>query len=345
MVSLEIIESSNDRIRSTLPAGLVAVFVGGTNGVGETTVRQFAKHAAQPRLYIVGRSQAAGDRITAECRALNPEGTFVFLQRDTSLMRNVDEICNELARKEEVVNLLFLTVGTLQVGIKTAEGLHYPAALTVYARNRFISNLLPLIRRGKCLRRVVSVYGATLEGPINMADFQGWNLGRMEGYGHEVSITTLALETHHKAAPEVSFVHNFPGAVESGIARGSIGVLMRVLKTVYAVLGPLVHMPLVEAGDRHVFLCTSARFSSGPEDPTAGVPLVDGLAFARGTDGQIGSSVYSIGADGESAGPKVERLLAQLRSQGMVEWVWENIESGISGALASSNGGQERDNP
>lgn len=113
MVSLDIIESSNDRIRSTLKSGLVAVFVGGTNGVGETTVRQFAKYAAQPRVYIVGRSQEAGARLTAECRVLNPEGTFVFLKHETSLMRNVDEICHELADKE-VINLLFLTVGTLE---------------------------------------------------------------------------------------------------------------------------------------------------------------------------------------------------------------------------------------
>lgn len=171
-----------------------------------------------------------------------------------------------------------------------------------------------------------------------MADFQGWNLGRIAQQGQEASITTLALEAQRRAAPEVSFVHNFPGAVESGIARGSIGGLMRVLKTVFAVLGPLVHIPLVEAGNRHVFLCTSARFSTGPEDLTAGVPLVDGLALARGTDGQIGSGVYSIDANGESARPKVERLLAELRSQGMVERVWEKIESDISGALDSSKG-------
>ena len=117
MVSLDIIESSNNRVRTSLQAGLVAVFVGATNGVGETTVRQFAKYAAQPRVYILGRSQEAGDRIAAECRALNPEGTFVFLKRETHLMRNVDEICKELTSKETVVNLLFLSCGTLQIGM------------------------------------------------------------------------------------------------------------------------------------------------------------------------------------------------------------------------------------
>lgn len=168
-----------------------------------------------------------------------------------------------------------------------------------------------------------------------MTDYEGWKFGRMALMGHEASITTLALESHHKTAPEVSFVHNFPGALESGIARGSIGGLMRVLKTIWAILGPLVHIPLVEAGNRHLFLCTSARFSAGPQDTTAGV-RIKGLALAKGTDSQIGSGVYSIDANGESA--KVEKLLAQFRSQGMVEQVWEKIESGINGALSSGKG-------
>jgi len=141
--------------------------------------------------------------------------------------------------------------------------MHYQAALTAYARNRFMSNFLPLLRRGKGLRRVVSVFGGTYEGVVDMADFQGWGLGRMAGQGYEASITTLALEEHREAAPEVAFVHCFPGAVESGIGRGEIGGLMRVLKTIYAVLGSLVHVPLVEAGERHLFLCMSARFGVG----------------------------------------------------------------------------------
>src|SRR4051795_10506469 len=59
MVSLPDIESSNARISTALPPGLVAVFVGGTNGIGETTLKRFAKHARQPRAYFIGRSQEA----------------------------------------------------------------------------------------------------------------------------------------------------------------------------------------------------------------------------------------------------------------------------------------------
>lgn len=147
---------------------------------------------------------------------------------------------------------------------------------------------------------------------------------------------TLLMEAHHNAAPEVSFIHNFPGAVVSGIARGEIGWLMRTLKTIWGVLGPLVHIPLEEAGDRHLFLGTNGRFPAGSDDMTAGVPVVDGLAVARGIHGKLGSGVYSIDENGESAKPKVENLLAQFRKEGLVGRVKENVESDIDGALKSS---------
>lgn len=113
-------QTSNPRtpgIASALPPGLVAVFVGATSGIGETTLKQFAKHARQPRVYFVGRSQEAGDRIAAECKALNAEGEYIFVKADTSLIRNVDDVCRDIKSKEKSVNLLFLSTGTLALGV------------------------------------------------------------------------------------------------------------------------------------------------------------------------------------------------------------------------------------
>jgi NADP-dependent 3-hydroxy acid dehydrogenase YdfG len=117
MVSLLDVQSSNSRIASALPPGLVAVFVGATSGIGETTLKQFAKHARRPRVYFVGRSQEAGDRIAAECKALNSEGQYIFIKADTSLIRTVDDICRDIKSKEKSVNLLFLSTGTLIVNV------------------------------------------------------------------------------------------------------------------------------------------------------------------------------------------------------------------------------------
>ncbi|THW12912.1 hypothetical protein D6D25_07358 [Aureobasidium pullulans] len=338
MVALETIRASNSRIASTLPSGLVAIFVGATNGVGEATVRQFAKYASAPRVYLIGRSQDAGTRIVNECRALNAKGEFTFISKDTSLMRNVDEICETIKQKEKSVNLLFLTIGTLQTGKTTVEGLHYPAAIAVHARNRFITNLLPLIKNATSLRRVISVFIATLEGEIQMDDFQGWHMKLMANRDHAASITTLSLESHHKDNPNVSFVHNFPGVIKSGITRGTSGVVLTALKAVVRIFGSLLYMPAEEAGDRHVFLSTSARYCAGEKDEAAGVPLsvAPDLSFARGTDGKLASGVYSINASGESAGEKVDDALASLRSRGMTEKVMDTINTDIEKALAAN---------
>ncbi len=113
MVSLTDVQSSNSRIASALPPGLVAVFVGATSGVGETSLKQFAKHAREPRVYFVGRSQEAGERIAAECKALNSEGRYSFIKADTSLICTVDDICRDIKSKEKALNLLFLSPGSL----------------------------------------------------------------------------------------------------------------------------------------------------------------------------------------------------------------------------------------
>lgn len=111
MVSLSTILSSNSLISSTLPSGLVAVFVGGTSGIGEITLKKFTKYSHQPRVYIIGRSQDAANRIVAECETVNPEGEFIFIKADVSLIRVVDQVCKEIKEKEKVINILFLSAG------------------------------------------------------------------------------------------------------------------------------------------------------------------------------------------------------------------------------------------
>ena len=111
MVALADVQTSNSLISTTLYSGLVALFVGATSGIGEVTLKQFAKYARKPRAYFVGRSQAAGDRIKVECEAINPDGQFSFIRADVSLMQNVDKVCADFREKEESLNILFLSQG------------------------------------------------------------------------------------------------------------------------------------------------------------------------------------------------------------------------------------------
>lgn len=132
-----------------------------------------------------------------------------------------------------------------------------------------------------------------------------------------------------RQVPNVSFVHDFPGPVKSEIADDMKGVLAAVIRGLFSAFGRWIYIPNEECGERHLFLATSARYASRSTGEKGkgsgdGVQLEDGVGVARGTDGNLGSGVYSVGSDGESATPKVEKLLAALRKDGMVEKVWEH---------------------
>jgi NAD(P)-dependent dehydrogenase (short-subunit alcohol dehydrogenase family) len=354
MATLEQIRSSNSNIATALPPGLVAVFAGATNGIGETSLKQFAKRAVKPRIYFLGRSKESGNRVRAELQKLNPEGEYNFISVDVSLLRSVDEVCREIKSKESAINLLFLSTGSIVTGkgertkdkpvavweeadsfvTDTEEGLHYPVAVGYYARLRFIVNLLPLLQNATGLRRVVTVLAGTKEGAVNPNDFQmrrETSLFSPSGRGHITSMTTLALEAIAQTAPTVSFVHDYPGAVKSNLGNDVEGIgfaLFRLIfKAVFFVLGPLFAIPVDEAGERHLFFSTSARFSARDEGGATGVPLPKGVTVARGTDGKSGSGVYSIDQHAEIAPPKVEQLLEKLREDGTAKKVWSDVEA------------------
>ncbi|TKA68657.1 hypothetical protein B0A55_08803 [Friedmanniomyces simplex] len=325
MVPYPVILASNSLIPSTLPPGLVAVFVGATSGIGEYTLRSLAKHAENPRIYFIGRSQASGDRITADCKAMNPEGEFIFMQSDVSLMRNVDTICQEIKRKEESINLVCLSQGALYNTDVTTEGLRAPIALQYYSRLRFLTNLLPLLQAGPPgkLRRVLSIFAGGKEGPINLSDLRldkGSNPLALRG--HMAAMMTFALEVLAARAPTVAFVHSFPGPVRSGIARDRNWVNF-VLRGVFWVVGPFIYVPEEESGERHVFAATSGRYPARSGKGGGGA----GVAVSKGADGKVGSGVYTTDAQCEASDEKVDAILAKMRREGVPQKVWEHTEA------------------
>lgn len=128
MVSLQVMLSHNAGIRSSLPAGLIAVFVGATSGIGAATLKAFAKYTRGPRAYFVGRSQTAADTIIAECKALNAGGEYVFIEADISLIHTVDEVCARIKARETRLDILFLSQGTASLERNSI----YPRALCLH---------------------------------------------------------------------------------------------------------------------------------------------------------------------------------------------------------------------
>ncbi len=105
MVKLDVARASNATLVQRQP--LVAVFFGGTGGIGSFTIRALAAAEAKDggkglRAYIVGRNAKSADSIFAECRKICPQGDFKFIKgEDMSLMTEIDRLCAELMKAED----------------------------------------------------------------------------------------------------------------------------------------------------------------------------------------------------------------------------------------------------
>ncbi|KAL4889020.1 hypothetical protein BDV59DRAFT_195992 [Aspergillus ambiguus] len=324
MVSLSEIRLSNARVALSLPPGLVALFVGATSGMGEATLKTFAKYTRRPRAYFVGRSQEAADRIIAECTALNPEGEYIFVPADVSLIRVVDEVCDQIRARESHLNLLFLSAGVASLDrSQTTEELHLLAAMNYYSRMRFITRLLPLIQQAPALRRVVTVAAGGFEGPLDTTDYPALRVPLGQLRGHMSTLITLILEVISRNASEVALIHDYPGTVDTPLARQMLTMSATMPAELTAIQRDL--MSPDESGERHMYLVTSARYSSSQTATSTTSSRCPGDAV-RGTNGELGSRVYSVGWDGESASPETIDFLANLRERGTVEQVWEHTE-------------------
>lgn len=130
-LSLEAVRTANTALLAK--RSLVAVFPGGTSGIGEFTVRALARHAAKgqgARIYIVGRNQKAADTIAADY-ASSKNVQFRFVKADDlSLIKDVDRCCEEITRleteesKEEPphIDLLVMSHADLYFGGKRRGG-------------------------------------------------------------------------------------------------------------------------------------------------------------------------------------------------------------------------------
>lgn len=193
---------------------------------------------------------------------------------------------------------------------------------------RFVVNLLPLLQNATSLRRVISVFTAGKEGPLDTSDIQGWNVPMRLLTSHASSLTTVAFEALGKKAPDVSFVHAFPGAVKTNYARKGQGAMAYTIRQLFRVMMMFMSVvPIPECGERFTFIMTSAKYPARtPAEGTSGLALMDGVEVATGTDGKAGSGVYSVDQNGESYGVKMEEVMAILRKEGALEKVWNDLE-------------------
>ncbi|KAK7211439.1 hypothetical protein V2G26_018617 [Clonostachys chloroleuca] len=259
---------------------LVAVFVGGTSGIGESTARELVRYSTGRRIYLIGRSQDQADRIKTEFASLNPSCDVCFIQSDASQLGNVDSLCDKIKAQEEKIDVLFLSAGIfhLRGREETTEGLDRKMALDFYSRLRFTENLLPLLRHASSLSssqstrevlpaggQVISVLGGGKETPIDESDLSlELNYTLKASTDHAVTMTTLSFQ-RLAAAPEnanVAFFHTSPGMVNTNGDRELNIVIRLLVSTVSYVFRPWV-TSTEETGKRHLWAAVSDTFRGG----------------------------------------------------------------------------------
>ncbi|KEF52727.1 uncharacterized protein A1O9_11144 [Exophiala aquamarina CBS 119918] len=324
MVKLTIARSANSSVVQSQP--LVAVFSGGTNGIGLTTLKALAaSHSTTGkglRVYIIGRNQKATEKIIADCLSLCPQGDFRFVRTsDLALLKEVDRVCEEITKAERAcaangdkprVDMLFMSQGELSLEpyTRNAEGLEFRVSLLYYSRMKIILNLLPLLLESNLPAHVVSVFAAGKEGELPLDDLS------MRDPKHRGLVSTRSTVTYmttfffewlaSQHAGKLSLVHVFPGL----ILTDSVRSMPLWARTLWWILRPALSLfctSVEECGERILFLANPARFPAGSTQGETGVSTpgsnstpVQGLAPAMGTDLKRGSGAYGVNLDGET---------------------------------------------
>ncbi|RFU25717.1 hypothetical protein B7463_g10615, partial [Scytalidium lignicola] len=300
------------------------------NGIGKNSLTYFVKASSgsKPRVYFVGRSQERGDQIKSELSAINPDGYYEFISADVSVMASVDEVCREIIKKETYLNLLFMSQGTANHAAETSEKLPLLNATIYYSKIRFAVNLIPLLQNAPSLRRVVAVFAAGLEGQVAVDDMDGREISVTRNRDYIASMTTLALDKLSQESPDISWIHDWPGFVKSGLWHSMPGILGVVVRIIMPILGFFSYMKPEECGQHQVFMATSARFPPASSEGSShglanGVGLVDDLSPAESINGKLGGGMYSVNEHGDAIVEKILNLLVNYKKDGTQDKVWQ----------------------
>lgn len=106
-------------------------------------------------------------------------------------------------------------------------------------------------------------------------------------------MTDMALEKLAEYTPEVSFIHDHPGAVKTGFGREANNLFVIIASWIMPIIGRFA--PFQETRERHLFQTTSPKYPSRTDVETGcGVNMPSGDEVGIGTDGKLGSGVYSV---------------------------------------------------
>ena len=106
-------------------------------------------------------------------------------------------------------------------------------------------------------------------------------------------------------------MHPYPGFENTNLGKDTKDFGMAIVLALSKAVATLVAIPIMEVGECHTHVCTSARYAARSEGPAdAGeLPLGDVEEIAAGVYGKVDSGAYAVEPDGEAAGSKERNLL------------------------------------
>ncbi|KAL1695579.1 hypothetical protein GGG16DRAFT_45184 [Schizophyllum commune] len=267
MPSTSVARSYNASQSSSTEDLPVAVFVGGTSGIGRAMAFALATHTqGRARIVIVGRNQKAAEDLRATLPSPARE-QLLFVSCDMKLMRNVTAATRELAAHGiDKINYLVLSSGVLpaQGRIETEEGIDEKLAIAYYGRWKFVYELQGALAKAAAAgepAKVLTVLTAGAGGPIELDD-----LGLKKNYGlihtskSQATYTDLMVEKFAELHPTISFVHAYPGIVKTDLLSNASSP---VLKALHCIMDPFITL-IGNTAENCAELMWYAMYQSGP---------------------------------------------------------------------------------
>lgn len=199
-------------------------------------------------------------------------------------------------------------------------------ALPFASRILFTLALLPTIQNASGLRRVVSVFAAGYESHFNEENWaEHVTKQPLKARAHLASMITMAHNVLAQKAPDVSFVHNFPGGVKTSFGKGATGI-MAVARMALTVFGPLLmkYRSPEESSVLQLYCATSAAFPPAAGS-AVGAALLENAAVSLGADGKQGSGSYNVDENCERVDHSIEKFLIRAKEDGVEERLWAHV--------------------
>lgn len=176
-------------------------------------------------IVIVGRNQAAADRIVAsfpEPPYPNETNSITvkheFIQCDVSFISNVRVAVEEIKKRYSKINMLVCSAGALAMSQKiTTEGLDESHVLRTYARTKFIYELQPLLSNDRAAgedARAMIILNAATSNKVDLEDLDIKKFSMISVNKTTASYNDVFVKVMGERHPDLAFIHIFPGGTD-----------------------------------------------------------------------------------------------------------------------------------